>query len=62
MLSFETIETKLLTERNARWIISMKELLAKNSTFFAVGALHLVGDDGLIKQLKTAGYTVEAVN
>ena len=60
--SFETIETKLLTERNARWIISMKDLLAKNSTFFAVGALHLVGDDGLINQLKTAGYTVEAVN
>ncbi|MGB1319162.1 MAG: TraB/GumN family protein, partial [Flavobacteriales bacterium] len=30
--SFETIEDKLLTDRNNRWIVSMKEMLPKNST------------------------------
>ncbi|MGB0917886.1 MAG: TraB/GumN family protein [Flavobacteriales bacterium] len=59
--SFETIEDKLLTDRNNRWIVSMKEMLPKNSTFFAVGAMHLIGETGLIKQLKAEGYTVEAV-
>ncbi|MGB1318428.1 MAG: TraB/GumN family protein, partial [Flavobacteriales bacterium] len=47
--------------RNNRWIVSMKEMLPKNSTFFAVGAMHLIGETGLIKQLKAEGYTVEAV-
>ena len=59
---FDKIEAKLLTERNDKWIIAMKGLLAKQSTFFAVGAMHLVGESGLIAQLKAAGYTVEAVN
>lgn len=59
---FDKMEAKLLTERNERWIVAMKDQLAKNSTFFAVGAMHLVGDEGLINMLKTAGYQVEAVN
>lgn len=60
--SFDKMEAKLLTERNERWVNSIKEQAAKNATFFAVGAMHLVGEKGLIEQLKTAGYTVEAVN
>lgn len=60
--SFDKMEAKLLTERNDRWIKSIEEQAAKNATFFAVGAMHLVGEKGLIEQLKTAGYTVEAVN
>lgn len=60
--SFDKMEAKLLTERNDRWVKSIEEQAAKNATFFAVGAMHLVGEKGLIEQLKTAGYTVEAVN
>lgn len=59
---FDKMEAKLLTERNDKWIVAMKDQLSKNSTFFAVGAMHLVGEKGLISQLKAAGYTVEAVN
>lgn len=59
--SFDAMEAKLLTERNDRWMSSIKEQVAKNPTFFAVGAMHLVGKKGLIEQLKTAGYTVEAI-
>jgi uncharacterized protein YbaP (TraB family) len=59
---FDKMEAKLLTERNDKWISSMQDQLKKNPTFFAVGAMHLVGEKGLISQLKAAGYTVEAVN
>lgn len=59
--SFDKMEAKLLTERNERWIKAIQEKLGEQSIFFAVGAMHLVGESGLIKQLQTAGYTVEAV-
>lgn len=59
---FDKMEGKLLIERNQRWIQEMESLLAKQSTFYAVGAMHLIGKDGLIQKLKRAGYTVEAVN
>lgn len=59
--SFDKMEAKLLTERNERWIKAIQERLGEQSIFFAVGAMHLVGESGLIKQLQTAGYTVEAV-
>lgn len=58
---FDKMEAKLLTERNNRWIKAIQEKLGNQSIFFAVGAMHLVGDSGLIKQLQAAGYTVEAV-
>ncbi len=59
---FDKMEAKLLTDRNDRWIKKMEEQLTKNATFFAVGAMHLVGEKGLIEQLQAAGYSVEAVN
>ena len=59
---FDKMEGKLLVERNERWIKEMESLLAKQSTFYAVGAMHLIGENGLIQKLKEAGYTVEAIN
>ena len=56
---FDKMEAKLLTERNERWVKTIQEQLAKTSTFYAVGALHLVGEQGLINQLQEAGYTVK---
>jgi len=58
---FAGMEEELLTKRNAAWIPLVKEQAAKASTFFAVGALHLVGDKGLIAELRNAGFTVEPV-
>jgi uncharacterized protein YbaP (TraB family) len=58
---FDQMEAKLLTDRNNRWIKTIQEKLGDKSIFFAFGAMHLVGDNGLIKQLQLAGYTVEAV-
>ena len=39
----------------------IKSKLPEESMFIAVGAGHLVGDHGLIQQLRQAGYTVSPV-
>ncbi len=49
----------LLGNRNRNWVEQLKKLMPRKSLFVAVGAGHLVGDDGLIKLLRKAGYTVE---
>ena len=53
-------ETALFVdERNMRWMNELPELIKDQSCFVAVGCLHLVGETGLINQLRQAGYTVE---
>ena len=39
----------------------MPSIMADKPTFFAVGAAHLAGDDGVLSLLRKAGYTVSAV-
>ena len=51
----------LLRDRNYNWIKVMPEIMQKHPTFFAVGAGHLGGNDGVISLLKKKGYTIEAV-
>lgn len=50
-----------LDERNIRWIDRMTDKMDQKSVFFAVGAGHLWGDNGLINLLRSHGYTVEPV-
>lgn len=55
-------EVKVLIEnRNLNWANKLPAMLKNQSCFIAVGAMHLVGETGLIKQLKDAGYKVEPV-
>jgi uncharacterized protein YbaP (TraB family) len=51
---------RLTTQRNQRWLSTLKNLLNQQTDDYlvAVGALHLVGDQGLVASLKAAGYTV----
>lgn len=51
----------LLKDRNARWLEEIPLILRKQSTFIAVGALHLAGEEGLIAGLKSAGYSVKPI-
>ena len=54
-------EDYLVKERNNNWMKRLPELIKQDSKFIAVGALHLAGPDGLVKQLQQQGYTVNAL-
>lgn len=59
----ETPEEKavMIDNRNADWLTKMPVIMKAQPTFFAVGAAHLVGKNGVLNLLKKAGYQVEAV-
>ncbi|MEZ0475502.1 TraB/GumN family protein [Luteimonas sp. B3_2_R+30] len=50
----------LIEERNARWLPALLELLEGGGCYLAVGAIHLVGEHGLLVALARAGYRIEA--
>ena len=54
-------EDLLLLRRNRSWIPIMEQLMKEGPVFFAVGAGHLAGEEGVIALLRAAGYSVEAV-
>ena len=51
-------EDVLLNKRNINWIPQMKTAMMEQRTFFAVGAGHLGGEEGVINLLREAGYEV----
>jgi uncharacterized protein YbaP (TraB family) len=51
----------LLDDRNKKWIPRMQSLMKNGSVFFAVGAAHLCGPNGVIALLRNAGYTMTPV-
>lgn len=51
-------EERIIYGRNDNWMKLMPSIMAEKPTFFAVGALHLVGERGMLAQLQKAGYTV----
>lgn len=53
--------TAFLDERNEKWIERMVDRMDKGPVFFAVGAGHLWGENGLITLLKKSGYSVVPV-
>ena len=58
----EAYNNKMLTQRNLGMRDKAVEWLkAGDKVFFAVGAAHLVDEDGLVELLRAAGYTVEQV-
>ncbi|MDU1889933.1 MAG: TraB/GumN family protein [Dysgonomonas sp.] len=54
-------QNALAKDRNLKWLQKLPQLMKNNSSLIAVGALHLPGEDGLLKQLAKMGYKVEAV-
>lgn len=50
-----------LDERNVRWVELMEEKMEQRPVFFAVGAGHLWGEQGVLQLLKTQGYAVVPV-
>ena len=52
---------KLVDNRNADWITKLPSYFKETSCFVAVGAMHLGGKNGLIKQLQKMGYKVTSI-
>ena len=49
---------KLVDNRNFDWLAKLPGYFKETSCFVAVGAMHLGGKNGLVKQLQKAGYKV----
>ncbi|MEY4109985.1 MAG: hypothetical protein RLZZ46_339 [Bacteroidota bacterium] len=54
-------EERFLNRRNNKWIPGIEQQAAKEATFIAVGAAHLVGAKGIIALLREKGYTLKPV-
>lgn len=54
-------ELLLIDERNTQWIPAMVRKMQQHAVFFAVGAGHLGGAQGLISQLRQKGYILSPV-
>ena len=51
----------LVVERNKTMSDRMEDLMKAKSCFFAIGALHLPGETGVIRSLRAKGYQVNPV-
>ncbi|MBV8253458.1 MAG: TraB/GumN family protein [Chitinophaga sp.] len=59
--SYAEYANVLLYTRNKNWIPVIEKAATTSSTFFAFGAGHLGGEEGVINLLRKQGYTVEPV-
>jgi uncharacterized protein len=51
----------LLKKRNEDWLTKIPKIAERQTTFFAVGAAHLGGKNGLVQLLQKKGFTVKAI-
>lgn len=60
---YPALYVKLVKERNAAWVkVIAQEMAGSGTDFIAVGALHLVGVDGVPQLLRAAGFNVVQVS
>ena len=60
MRDYPGIYQSLLVTRNNNWMPHIERMMRDNKVeMVLVGALHLVGKDGLLQQLRDKGYTVK---
>ena len=52
---------RLITDRNNAWVKILQEKLPQETLFVAVGVGHIVGENGLLNQLKQSGYTIKPI-
>ncbi|MEG2803202.1 TraB/GumN family protein [Stenotrophomonas sp.] len=54
---------RINTDRNDAWVPKLQQYLqaGQGGTLVVVGALHLLGNDGVVDKLKAKGFTVERV-
>ncbi|MBG39281.1 MAG: hypothetical protein CL857_05090 [Cryomorphaceae bacterium] len=59
--TFVGYKALFLDNRNKKWMPKMKEMMLEEKVFFAVGAGHLCGENGLIALLKKEGFTIKPI-
>lgn len=53
--------TAIFEKRNAKWLPRMQVAMSEKPTMLVFGAGHLIGEQGVIQLLRTAGYEVEQI-
>ena len=57
---YPAIYRRLVRDRNMKWMNEIQPLLEGSEDFMiVVGSLHMVGQDGLVEQLRRKGWSVE---
>ena len=63
MQEFDELHQAIVVNRNRNWVVRIEELLReKDDYLIVVGALHLVGDQGVPNLLSQRGYTVRQLH
>ena len=62
MTSLSYSDYQIYAKRNKVWVKRLTPYLKEGKAFITLNAIYLGGEDGLLAQLKAAGYRVKAVN
>lgn len=57
----DRLKTRILFKRNDVMVERMQKWLASGNSFIAVGALHLTGERGILRQLNDKGWALKVV-
>ncbi len=61
---YPRLYTRINVERNDAWVPKIRQILDQpgdDDALVVVGALHLLGEDGVVEKLRTRGYKVERI-
>ena len=62
LTSLSYSDYQIYAKRNKQWTKRLAPYLKEGNAFITLNAIYLGGEDGLLAQLKAAGYRVKAVN
>lgn len=58
---FERFMERTLYQRNRRMALRIRDRLGDGTLFIAVGALHLAGERGILRDLEADGYRISRI-
>ena len=61
---YPALYRRINVDRNDAWLPKLQRMLdgeTRDDTLVVVGALHLLGEDGVVEKLRAKGYTVERI-
>ncbi len=58
---YQKLMKKLIDDRNKTMVNRMQAMLDEGNVFIAIGAMHLVGDKGVLTLLEKQGYSISSV-